>query len=104
VDLGCKDNKKILYHTSKSRYFYKIWKRDSSLWLMLSILHTASRFQIHDFYGTFGTVMDIAGRIGLVRALYMPDKPNLHIRLGKRKNLNPLHRGTDLCKTHKPSI
>ena len=47
---------------------------------MLSILHTASRFQIHDFYGTFGTVMDIAGRIGLIRALYMPDKPNLHIQ------------------------
>ena len=44
---------------------------------MLSIVHPASRIQIHDFYDTFGTVMDIVGRIGLVRASYMPDKPNL---------------------------
>lgn len=47
--------------------------------------HPASRFQIHNFYGTFGTLMDIAGRIGLVRALYMPDKLNLTIYLADEK-------------------
>ncbi|WP_290430673.1 hypothetical protein, partial [Paramuribaculum intestinale] len=33
--------------------------------------------QIAYFLCTFGTVMDVISRIGLARALYMPDKPNL---------------------------
>ena len=43
--------------------------------------------QIAYFLCAFGTVMDVISRIGLVRALYMPDKPNLHILLGKRKDI-----------------
>lgn len=33
----------------------------------------------HNFYDTFGTVMDVISRIGLVRALYMSDKLNLTV-------------------------
>jgi len=71
-----------LHHAAKSRYFYEIWKHDVLLWFILSITHPASRFQIYDFYDIFGTVMDVAGRISLVRVLYMSDKSSQLIERG----------------------
>lgn len=38
--------------------------------------------QIAYFLCAFGTVMDVISRIGLVRALYMPDKLNQTIYVG----------------------
>lgn len=67
----------------------RIWHRRKSI-LLRSF---TSECQIIYLLATFGTVVASTSHIGLVRALYMPDKPNLIYDWAKEKYLNPLHRG-----------
>ena len=88
-------------------FLHHIWKRDSDMrYKNRSRLHNESRItrecQIAYFSPTFGTVVDNRCKIGLVRAIYTPDKLNLTIyELMKRKNIilgvdlgHPLSQGT----------
>ncbi len=67
----------LLRHDSKSMILWHIWKLDGMGGYDIVDNEIPSRCQMCIKSMRFGTVMDVISRIGLVRALYMPDKPNL---------------------------
>ena len=65
---------------------WHIWKLDGMEGYDIVDNEIPSRCQIAYFLCTFGTVMEVISRIGLARALYMPDKPNLIYDCAKEKS------------------